>query len=161
MIARATLFALNSFIKHCPHMIELGFELENITREAVGDVIEAQTRPQGYSNLTTLGVGSSLLDREDCHIVASLLSLWFPQRVPHIFNRIFNKEEEEEETGGEQDSEVLRDLFWSQRSWAVACMYSDDKFWAVRVEERLWRRRQKRLMTRAAADVVSDPSSTL
>ena len=154
--ARATLFGLNAFIKHCPHMIELGFELEDITREAVEDVIDAQTRPQGIFNLTALGVGSSFLGKENCHIVASLLSLWFPQRAPTIYAWTFKDDEQ----GGEENKEILYLLQYAQQAWSVAGWWSKRNFWTVRVEERLWRRRQKRLMT-WATDVVSDPISAL
>ena len=154
--ARATLSVLNAFIKHCPHVIELGFELEDVTREAVEAVIKAQTRPQGVFGLITLGVGSSYLATEDCHTVASLLSLWCPERAPDIYSWTYKDRDQ----GVEENIETLYRLDMAQRHWYLAGMWSDRKFWKVRVEERLWRRRQKRLMT-WAADVVSDPSSAL
>ena len=153
--ARATLPVLNAFIKHCSHVIELGFELEDITREAVETVIDSQTRPQGIFNLTELGVGSSFLEVENCHTVASLLSLWFPQRVPTISTWTYKDYEQ----GGAESTQIPHLLQHAQQAWSLAVWWSKN-FWAVRVEERLWRRRQKRLMT-WATDVVSDAISAL
>ena len=153
VIARATFSVFNAFSKNCPNLYRLGFALEDVTREAIGTVMEAQTRARGLSYLTSLGVGPSILTEEDIPVVAALFSLWFPQRV-HVtsWNHF------DEICPEDLDDQDLQRMFENNRHWDQASTESDELFWTVRAQERQWRRFQKRCIEQGA-DVASDPRS--
>ena len=152
--SRATYSVFKAFIEHCPHLVELGFALEDVTHEAIVVVFESITRPRRLLYLTMLGVGSSFLSAKDAPAVAALFSLWFPQRLTICsWTRV-------EETGVEQNEEVRERLRLGEGHWSRASSLVYVAFYAVREEEHRWYRNQKKHPTRTV-NVASNPSPVL